>query len=332
MRSATTKWILPILLVALLPMTACDGADIGGTSDGVARLSVYLTDAPGDVKAVWVEIESLLLHSEDGHPYELLDQPTELIPLSELVGTSQLLVADAEVDPAVYHQLRMRVGDAVLESTEGMVYVKGEPNLLEIYPEGAPERVGDLQCPSCSQSGLKVTIPRMDLPEGATALVLDFDVAQSFGHKAGKSGKWVMHPVIHGILNDTYSIEGTVTLDLPEGESLPLCPPEGIEGSRQTGITDFVPTATPPADGGEDIVRSGEVIAVDGVDWDGEFRMDYLAPGTYTMGHAALQLDGYDLTFVFTVVPAEVTVGEGIFGDPVSYTITSATCAEASGG
>jgi len=28
----------------------------------------------------------------------------------------------------------------------------------------------------------------------AQTLVVDFDVAESFGHEAGQSAKWVMHP------------------------------------------------------------------------------------------------------------------------------------------
>ena len=33
--------------------------------------------------------------------------------------------------------------------------------------------------------------------QGDDALVLDFDVSQSFGHGAGNSGRWIMRPVIH---------------------------------------------------------------------------------------------------------------------------------------
>jgi hypothetical protein len=35
-----------------------------------------------------------------------------------------------------------------------------------------------------------------DVGEGEVIVLIDFDVAQSFGHAGGQSGKWVMHPVI----------------------------------------------------------------------------------------------------------------------------------------
>jgi aerobic-type carbon monoxide dehydrogenase small subunit (CoxS/CutS family) len=34
--------------------------------------------------------------------------------------------------------------------------------------------------------------------EGETALLVDFDVAESFGKQAGQGDKWVMHPVLKG--------------------------------------------------------------------------------------------------------------------------------------
>jgi hypothetical protein len=52
--------------------------------------------------------------------------------------------------------------------------------------------------PSLGQSGLKINLPggKLDIGEGETIVMLDFDAAESFGHQAGNSGKWVMHPVV----------------------------------------------------------------------------------------------------------------------------------------
>jgi hypothetical protein len=319
----TAKWTTLVLATVLLSLAACDESGISGPGSEKASLSVYLTDAPGDVEAVWVEILQISLQGAEGGPVNLLGSPTDLVLLTDLVGTTHLLVENAELDPSTYSQLRLVVGDAVLLSGDGTVYVKGDPTLPGGL-EGAP--MGNLQCPSCSQSGLKVTLPNdeMELEEGSAALVIDFDVSQSFGHKAGNSGNWIMRPVIHGMLTESVSsaraIRGTVGLAM-DGENpilLPDCPP-----GEPRSIQDFIPTATLMGilDGeGNPIVRSGTVAE------DGSFQISFLAPGSYSMGHVAeLTLGEFVLSFTAGVEPAEVTVGSGDV-EGVVYTIQSAQC------
>ncbi len=335
MRREPVRW-LPLGVLALLILGACDDTDTTGPGDSQkASLSVYLTDAPGDVDAVWLEILGISLQGNGEGSVDLLTEPTPLIPITDLVGTTQLLVADVELDPALYSQLRLIVGDAVLVSTDGTVYVKGDP-VLPPGLEGAP--MGELQCPSCSQSGLKVKVPSdaIDVGEGASGLVIDFDVAQSFGHRAGNSGKWVMHPVIHGTLvedsngdgdvggevGDVRSILGTVVL--ASGVTIPKCPDE-----TDRGVEDFIPTATANdlLDGeGNPIVKSGVVAA------EGTFQIGTLAPAEYTLGYvASLDLTTAQLTFSATVIPTGVTVAdEDVSG--VVYTIESAECTPVTGG
>ena len=60
---------------------------------------------------------------------------------------------------------------------------------------------GEFQAPSLGQSGIKVQLGGDDsfvVTEDAAIVLVDFDVSQSFGHQAGNSGRWVMHPVIKG--------------------------------------------------------------------------------------------------------------------------------------
>jgi hypothetical protein len=320
-----TKWTAAIMAVGLLSLVACEESGISGPRSEMASLSVYLTDAPGDVEAVWVEILDITLQGGDGETVSLLGAPTDLILLTDLVGTAQLLVENAELEPSTYRQLRMQVGDAVLLSKDGTVYVKGDP----VLPDGLEgAAMGNLQCPSCSQSGLKVKIPNdeMGLEEGSAALVLDFDVSQSFGHKAGNSGNWIMHPVIHGTLTDQPSsaraILGTVVLGLDMDEN-PIVLPECPEGETRS-LQDFIPTATLSGgivDGeGDPIVRSGTVAA------DGSFQIGFLAPGTYNLGYEAeMELGEFVLRFTATFEPTQVDVGNEDV-DGVVYTIESAQC------
>ncbi len=320
MRARNLATVGLMILTGSSMIVGCDDTSTNGPGEDTAQLSLYLTDAPGDVEEVWVEIQGVSLQGGGDGPVDLLGSPTELIPITDLVGVAQLLAADVELEEGTYNQLRMRVGDAALLSAEGTVYLKGDPVLPE-HLRGLP--TGELQCPSCSQSGLKITVPNgeIDLEGGSTSLVLDFDVAESFGHKAGKSGKWVMHPVIHGILTDTPASAGAIlgTVALASGVTIPECP----TGDARA-ITDFVPTATSLAlvDGdGNPIVRNGSVAA------DGTFQIRFLVPGGYTLGYRSQVAMGEDfvLTFTATVDPTQVTVAHAEVAG-VAYTVQTAAC------
>jgi len=320
MRQHWTKCI-PLILAMMLPLAACDDDDMAGPEDGMTTLSVYLTDAQGDVEAVWVELIGLTAQGGEGGPVELLSEPTDLILLTDLVGIVQLLQVNTLFDPTTISQLRLVVGDAVLEAEDGAVYVKGDPDLPEVL--GEVTVTGELQCPSCSQSGIKVKVPngQVEFEEGEAALVLDFDVAQSFGHKAGKSGKWIMHPVIHGTLVENVDLMNSITGTIaPDGFTFPIpCPP-----GEERFIQDFIPTATLNGflDGdGQPIVRAGTV------NEDGTtFQIGFLPTGSFTMGFVeVIPLVDYDLTFTATVEPTSVTVSsEDVTG--VTYTISAAEC------
>jgi hypothetical protein len=326
MRHSNAFLTVPVAALALtLAVGACDDDDEpAGPGDSTTTLTVLLTDAPGSVEAVWVDISEVYLQGSEG-PAVLLDEPTGLIELTELVGTTHTLVSEGEVDPAVYGQLRMVVTAAVLETVDGDVYVLGGAE----HPDGL-EATGTLQCPSCAQSGIKVKIPQdeVDLEEGAAALLLDFDVAQSFGHKAGNSGMWVMRPVIHGMLVEdangdgipdlaqTGSIEGTIELDTDV--SIPECP-----AGTARDLTDFVPVATAQT------LTDGDGLAIEragSVSEGGGFIMSFVAPDTYTLGHQAeLEFEGATLAFTADVAPTEVEVEDSEISG-VNYTITAATC------
>lgn len=324
MKHSIARW-MAMALVLPLALAACEsGDDALGLQDGEARLSVYLTDAPaGDVANVWVIVEEITLMGDEG-PIVLLNEPTDLINLTELVGVATPLVVDATIPEGAYGQLRFRIENAVLETEAGEVYVLGGAE----HPDGL-DATGTLLCPSCSQSGLKVALHGMEITEGDGDLVLDFDVSQSFGHQAGKSGKWVMRPVIHSSYypdddmgEDGVSIEGQVVL--ADGVEIPACP----EGTPRD-LTAFVPWATAATltdDEGAAVVRTGSV------DEDGEFEINFLAPDTYTLGYAgSIEFVDYALVFTATVDPAEAVVAdEDVEG--VLYTVTAASCEAISSG
>jgi hypothetical protein len=327
MTTDSIRWIA-LCVFAAMSLTACED-EAAGPQESEATLSVFLTDAPGDVENVWVELLSLTTQGGEGGGQELLSEPTDLVLLTDLVGTVQLLSVNAGLDAATFRQLRLVVGDAVLETTEGEVFVKGDPEL----PAGLePETLGDLHCPSCSQSGIKVKVPNdeIEVEEGASALVIDFDVAQSFGHKAGNSGKWVMKPVILGTLVKDENGDGSVldeiglvgsitgTVALGTDVTIPDCP----AGTPNT-LASFVPTATFEGllDGeGNPIVRGGSTSEA------GAFEIGFLPQGTHTMGYiGSIDLTTDNLVFTADVTPTTAMVSDGEVSG-VAYTISSAAC------
>ena len=184
-----------LLAVALAALAGCgDGAGPGGTT----AVSLKLTDAPGDVQHAYVTITEINLTGEDGKVV-LRDTPYSA-DLLTLAGTTADLVTDADVPSGTYAELRFVISGACIavenESGGSDIYTT---NGYDPAPCGGPA-TGTLQAPSYAESGLKVV-----LDEGALTIVgpqkillVDFDVEQSFGHVAGQSGTWVMHPVVTG--------------------------------------------------------------------------------------------------------------------------------------
>jgi hypothetical protein len=321
-----SRAMLPLSLAGALLLTAgCDSSstDLDDPTPTATTFSVYLTDAPGDVADVWVEIADVRLVGS-GPPVSILDEPTGLINLLELQGTSMVLVEEAEVEPGPYSQLRFVVSGAVLETTDGQVFTLGGAQ----HPGGLSS-TGSLLCPSCGQSGLKVNFAGgLEIDDGENAAMVDFDVSQSFGRQAGQSGRWVMHPVIQGVVTDpgtTVPVTGTVVGQVvlgTDGEGAPVQIPAC--GGEERGVEAFIPTATSTTlldDEGDPFTFTASVEA------SGDFTLSVLDADTYALGYLpVLLLDGEALTWTADVDPGSVEVALNETVDGVVFTITSATC------
>ena len=233
------------------------------------------------------------------------------------------LVNDLAIDPGVYRQLRFILGGAVLKTDGGEVYSTGD------FPVPTGDEItGTLQCPSCAQSGIKVIFPgdiTMDQGTG-NGILMDFDVTQSFGHQAGNSGKWVMHPVIHGSVAPAAQIEsgpigGTITgtVALADGVTIPTC------DDNPGALTEFVPMATATTlKDSEDkfLMFSGQTDEV------GAFTIGGLDFDTYTLGYQAeITFTTNKLVWTATVDPTTATLDDqNTTVSGVTYTITEVTC------
>jgi hypothetical protein len=301
--------VVPALLATLatLATSGCDGSPTG---DSGGRLTIQLTDAPGDLQDAFVRIDRVVLMGPSGR-LEIVPDYDDWIDLLSLSGGRVLnLVDEMTVPEGSYSELRFVLGDAYVRLNDGRVFATQGAAL----PVGV-NADGSLRCPSCGQSGFKVKLAGagMTVARNTTVLV-DFDVAQSFGHEAGRSGQWVMHPVLRATTRSVTlaGVSGTVTL--AQGVSLPpSC------GGNATSITLFTPLAKL---GGESV--SGTVQP------DGEFAIMYLFPGTHSLDYAPeiTFTNGDVLAFTATVTPTTVELGEGAEGN-ADYEITTAVCTPA---
>jgi hypothetical protein len=296
--------------MAGLAVGACSEGPTGG--DGTGRLRVQLTDAPGDLEEAFVKFsEIVLIRSEEGQPEagRVVIQPdvTGYINLLELTGGRVSELADESGIPlGRYSQLRLVIDEAYVTLKDGRVFATSGAEL----PAGV-EADGTLKCPSCSQSGFKVQFAGdgMTVAENST-VVIDFDAGKSFGHEAGRSGQWIMHPVLRATATTIRfgSINGTVTL--ATGVTLPTC------GAQPNKLSIFRPLAV----AGVDSISAA-------TDTLGAYRVGGLMPGTYTMDFVKdyTFTNGDSLTIAATATPASVTVAEG---DSVTsnYQITAASC------
>lgn len=292
-----TRLTTAVALLAGLSACADDAAtnpDLA--NDGKAGFTLLLTDAPGDFHSAVVTISEINLHGVGGSE-PLLDAPLT-VDLIDLRNEVAYIVRDLELPPGDYEELRLVI-------TGGYIEVEGDDGSTRIFasspdyaglPVGASVD-GQLHMPSMGQSGLKVKLPgTVDIGEDDTIVMIDFDVEESFGHEAGKSGRWIMHPVIRAT-DVTYGGHVLAQLQLGDGVVLPE-----LAGALLT-LADF-PVQLVPVGGGD--ARVG-TLSDDNADGIYEFMFKGLVPGDYALGFVVP--DGLLATFS-PVLPITVTVHE----------------------
>ena len=259
--------------VLALGLIGCSDDSGSEPNDLTTRVSLLLTDAPGDVQAAVVTISEVYLQGGPDGRTTLLDDPVT-VNLIDLANEATEILSDKEVKQGTYDELRFVISGAYVEvQTETGTEIFASSPTYEGLPQGAVV-TGDLQMPSLGTSGLKVNFdePLTFSGEDETLLV-DFDVSQSFGHQAGNSGKWVMHPVVKGA-SATQAATVTVSVSLAAGVTLPTT----------TSLAAFKVK-----------VGAEEMVLTDAnADGTYEATFEFLLPGTYA---------------VSLVLPAGLTIG-----------------------
>lgn len=251
-------------LVAALAVGAC-GESVSVDVGGPASVRVLLTDAPIDyVEAAMVDIGRVeLLPADDGERIVLSDDGTDgPVNLLELQNSVTMMIADADIEAGTYSQLRLIVESASVELKSPYLFVDGDS-------------VKSLTVPSGAQTGIKLNLTgedgeALEIPEGETVLVVDFDVSRSFVMQGnaetpagikGMSFKPTLRVVVYDVAG---SISGTVStqLDSTRVDSLTVTAEPGEDGILEPFQTQTATTMT---------------------DSLGAYTFPFLVPGAYTV-------------------------------------------------
>ena len=174
-----------LALFSLAFFAACNKSEENGT----AQLKVMLTDGPADYDEVWVDVQSIEIHSEaEGWvTYDLLHPG--LYNLLDFSNGLDTLIADLLLPAGNVSQMRLLLGSNNSVVVDGVSY--------------------DLTTPSAQQSGLKFNIHQNLAPNGSYSIWIDFDAGRSVVQTG--SGSYILKPVIRAYTEETNGrIRGTV--------------------------------------------------------------------------------------------------------------------------
>lgn len=182
----TNFGLRPALFLAVLGLsfTGCsdDKDDDAIVGEDNARLTVRLTDAPGDYEEVNIDVQDVMIKTdadteegEDG--WESLEGvEAGIYDLLELTGGITQLLAESEVPAGHLSEIRLVLGD------DNSVLLRGSEDLEP------------LSTPSAQQSGLKLNVGE-ELEAGEEyEYLLDFDVEESIVTTG--NGGYILKPVI----------------------------------------------------------------------------------------------------------------------------------------
>lgn len=268
--------------IQTLLATALLALGLAACGNGGQKVTVKLTDAPGDnIEAAVVTISRVTLEgggqktdgelSSEGNGDVVLRDTPVTTNLLTLANDTIDLVDGVDVDAGTYKELRFVItGGYVQVREDGVSRIYATPGYDQL-PEGETAD-GELHMPSYASSGLKVKFANdadveVTSDGGQKVILVDFDVAQSFGKPAGGSNRWVMSPVIKGA---DLELSGNVEVRVTSAVQLP------VVGSVQLKLDAFSAVLV-NAEGSE------EPLALTDADANGTYEADfkYLLPGAY---------------------------------------------------
>ncbi|WP_245545624.1 DUF4382 domain-containing protein [Gillisia limnaea] len=189
------------MLIVAMAVTMFYSCDDDSDAEGKARVKVSMTDAPGDYKNVFIDVQDVKVKSNISADEEgwvsLSGVEPRIYDLLELTGGVTQLLANSELETGTLGQIRVILG----------------PDNTLVLNDGSEV---PLSTPSAQQSGLKLQV-NQELQAGMEyEYLLDFDVDQSIV-RSGNSGGYILKPVIRLVnLESTGTIEGEVQPSLSQ--------------------------------------------------------------------------------------------------------------------
>jgi len=280
MKIMNTLKKLKFILLSIIAISfySCSNSESGtnAVEKAAPTISVRLVDAPGDFKAVNVEVVDVMIKMDDDNDddsgWTSLEAENEIINLLDFTGgISKVLVDRFAIPAGTLSQMRLVLGDG---------------NTIVIENDLEEDEEFDLKTPSAQQSGLKLKVNAV-IEEGyAYDFILDFDVEKSVVI-AGNSGNIILKPVLY-VSTEVNSgiIEGTVE-------------PSDVASVVSVLVDD---NGTPETD--DDFVISANT------DANGQFALWGVPAGTYDLMINPDAASVYTQTIVegVTVVNGETTV------------------------
>src|SRR6188508_3750839 len=159
-----TRLVISALILTLVSLTVLNSCKKDETSNGNARLQIYLTDAPGDYEAVYIDVKDVQINvtGDTANGWQSMQGVNATVyDLLRLVNDDDTILADAQIPSGRLHQIRLVLG------TENYVKIEGTSQLIK------------LETPSAQQSGLKLNVQYDVTDDRLYTILLDFDVAKS---------------------------------------------------------------------------------------------------------------------------------------------------------
>ena len=283
--------ILAVLLTVLI--TACTGTD-GGSGPGTGVVSLSLTDAASpEYKAVYVTIQEVQVHRQNGGGWRVVATPNRTFNLLELANGVREDLGLSILQTGIYTQMRLIIGN----TPDGGINIKSNNHPFANYFIDGLDAEYELKIPSSPQSGFKIGGFTIN-PNETTEIILDFNAAQSIV-MAGNSGKWLLKPTVKVIDLANYSIIAGLANNM-----------EGVSVSAQI----FDPAAIDAKD--RILVQAATL-----TDAGGAYKM-FVEPGDYNV---AAYMEGY-----FPACSA-ITAHPATIDQPPEFFLSLATGSDISG-
>lgn len=200
-------------LALLAALGGCSTDRVTGAS-GLGRVTLRLTDAPGDYEQVNLVVTGVSIHrgDESSGAWETLKSDTSTYDLLQLRNGVFTTLATGLVPAGHYTQVRLHIGEG------SNVVVDGVTHPLEV--------------PSGMQSGYKL-VGEFDVPPGGQVeLTLDFDAARSIVTTG--NGRYKLNPTVRVIVNPVATTGQIIGRVLPEGVSSTVYAIQGADTLQTT--------------------------------------------------------------------------------------------------